>query len=109
VGGHLLGQVALWTRDSSRPLAPACTKDDSSRRHLVFRYPKDLSETFLKRVTALGGDQLEIKNGVLYVNSKPVQEPYAVHHAPVHNPRKAGGNGCSGRKLFVMATIATIQ
>ena len=35
---------------------------------IVFRYPKDVTETFLKRVTALGGDRLEIKNGVLYVN-----------------------------------------
>ena len=51
---------------------------------IVFRYPKDPSETFLKRVAAMGGDRLEIRNGVLYVNSQPVPEPYAVHHAPVH-------------------------
>lgn len=70
---------------------------------IVFRYPKDLSETFLKRVTALGGDQLEIKNGVLYVNSKPVQEPYAVHHAPVHNPTESWGPTVVPEgKLFVM-------
>ncbi|MGZ7091302.1 MAG: signal peptidase I [Candidatus Angelobacter sp.] len=58
---------------------------------IVFRYPKDPSETFLKRVTALGGDQLQIQNGVLYVNSQPVQEPYAVHHAPVHSPEESWG------------------
>ncbi|MGZ4843650.1 MAG: signal peptidase I [Candidatus Angelobacter sp.] len=58
---------------------------------IVFRYPKDPSETFLKRVTALGGDQLQIRNGVLYVNSQPVQEPYAVHHAPVHSPEESWG------------------
>jgi signal peptidase I len=70
---------------------------------IVFRYPKDLSETFLKRVTALGGDQLEIKNGVLYVNSQPVQEPYAVHHAPVHNPTESWGPTVVPEgKLFVM-------
>src|SRR5689334_16651695 len=40
---------------------------------IVFRYPKDVTETFLKRVTAIGGDRLEIKNGVLYVNSQAVR------------------------------------
>ena len=70
---------------------------------VVFRYPKDVSETFLKRVTALGGDRLEIKNGVLYVNSKPVQEPYAVHHAPVHSPQESWGPTVVPEgKLFVM-------
>ena len=70
---------------------------------VVFRYPKDMSETFLKRVTALGGDRLEIKNGVLYVNSRPVQEPYAVHHAPVHSPEESWGPTVVPEgKLFVM-------
>jgi signal peptidase I len=70
---------------------------------IVFRYPKDPSETFLKRVTALGGDQLEIRRGVLYVNSQPVQEPYAVHHLPVHNPDESWGPTVVPEgKLFVM-------
>jgi signal peptidase I len=70
---------------------------------IVFRYPKDVTETFLKRVTALGGDRLEIKNGVLYVNSQPVREPYAVHHAPVHSPEESWGPTVVPKgKLFVM-------
>ena len=70
---------------------------------VVFHYPKDVTETFLKRVTAVGGDRLEIKNGVLYVNSKPIQEPYAVHHAPVHNPEESWGPTVVPEgKLFVM-------
>jgi signal peptidase I len=70
---------------------------------IVFRYPKDVKETFLKRVTALGGDRLEIKNGVLYVNSQPVVEPYAVHNPPVHNPMESWGPTVVPEgKLFVM-------
>lgn len=70
---------------------------------IVFRYPKDPSETFLKRVAALGGDQLEIRRGVLYVNSQPVQEPYAVHHLPVHSPEESWGPTVVPEgKLFVM-------
>jgi signal peptidase I len=70
---------------------------------VVFRYPKDTSETFLKRVAATGGDRLEIRNGVLYVNSLPVREPYAVHHAPVHNPQENWGPTVVPQgSLFVM-------
>lgn len=52
---------------------------------IVFRYPKDPSEAFLKRVAAIGGDTVEIRDGVLYINSKAVREPYAVHRAPAHS------------------------
>lgn len=58
---------------------------------VIFRYPKNPSETYLKRVAAVGGDRLEIRDGVLYVNSVPVSEPYAVHHAPVHSPLESWG------------------
>lgn len=70
---------------------------------IVFHYPKDPSETFLKRVTAMGGDRLEIRDGVLYVNSQAVHEPYAVHHAPVHSPEENWGPTVVPEgKLFVM-------
>jgi signal peptidase I len=70
---------------------------------IVFHYPRDPSETFLKRVAAVGGDCLEIRNGVLFVNSQPVQEPYAVHHAPLHNPQESWGPVVvPDGKLFVM-------
>src|SRR5215471_4910432 len=49
---------------------------------VVFRYPKDPSQTFLKRVAAVGGDTIEIRDGILYVNSRAVNEPYAVHRGP---------------------------
>jgi signal peptidase I len=58
---------------------------------IVFRYPKNPSETYLKRVAAVGGDRLEIRNGILYVNSLPVPEPYAVHHAPLHSSQESWG------------------
>ena len=70
---------------------------------VVFRYPKNPSETYLKRVAAVGGDRLEIRNGVLYVNSLPVLEPYAVHHAPVHSPQESWGpTAVPPDSLFVM-------
>jgi signal peptidase I len=70
---------------------------------IVFRYPKDMSETFLKRVAAVGGDRVEIRDSVLYVNSRPVSEPYAVHNALLHNPLESWGPVVVPQgKLFVM-------
>jgi signal peptidase I len=52
---------------------------------VVFRYPKDPAQTFLKRVAAVGGDRVEIRDGVLCVNSLTVAEPYARHRGPLHS------------------------
>lgn len=52
---------------------------------IVFRYPRNPEETFLKRVAAVGGDSLEMRDGVLFVNSHEITEPYAVHHGPAHS------------------------
>jgi signal peptidase I len=46
---------------------------------IVFRYPRNPAEAFLKRVVAVGGDRVEIRDAVVYINSRPVQEPYAIH------------------------------
>ena len=70
---------------------------------VVFHYPKDPSETFLKRVTAVGGDRLEIRGGVLFVNSQAVVEPYAVHRAPIHSLQENWGPMVvPAGQLFVM-------
>ncbi len=44
-----------------------------------FQAPGDASVRFLKRVVALGGDHIAIRDDVLYVNSSPVDEPYVRH------------------------------
>jgi signal peptidase I len=51
---------------------------------VVFRYPRDPSQTFIKRVAAVGGDRLEIRDGVVYLNSRRIVEPYAVHQRASH-------------------------
>ena len=43
---------------------------------IVFRYPKDLSRDFIKRVIALPGDTVEIKEGHVYVNNSQLDEGY---------------------------------
>ncbi|MBI4311703.1 MAG: signal peptidase I [Chloroflexi bacterium] len=43
---------------------------------VVFRYPLDPSRDFVKRVIAVPGDSVEIRDGNLYVNAELVKEPY---------------------------------
>lgn len=43
---------------------------------VVFKFPLDPSRNFVKRLIATGGDTVEIKDSVLYINNKPVQENY---------------------------------
>ncbi|KYO68701.1 signal peptidase I [Thermovenabulum gondwanense] len=43
---------------------------------VVFKYPDDPSQTFVKRLIGLGGDVIEIKEGVLFINGKEYKEDY---------------------------------
>jgi signal peptidase I len=43
---------------------------------VVFRYPRDETKSYIKRVIALPGDHLRIDHGRLYVNGKLTPEPY---------------------------------
>jgi signal peptidase I, bacterial type len=46
---------------------------------VVFKYPRDLSKDFVKRVIALEGEKIEIKDKEVYINDKPLEERYKVH------------------------------
>jgi len=45
---------------------------------VVFRYPQDESRDFIKRVIGLPGDVVEIRDRVVHVSKKPLQEPYVI-------------------------------
>lgn len=50
---------------------------------IVFRYPKDRSLDYIKRIVGVPGDTLEMRNKVLYRNGAAVQEPYTRHTQPM--------------------------
>jgi signal peptidase I len=43
---------------------------------IVFRYPRDPSKSFIKRVIGLAGDRIRIDAGRVFVNNKAVDEDY---------------------------------
>jgi signal peptidase I len=43
---------------------------------VVFRYPRDTSKSYIKRVIGLAGDRVRIHDGQVYVNNEPVDEDY---------------------------------
>jgi signal peptidase I len=49
---------------------------------VVFRFPKDRTIDFVKRVIGLPGDEVMIRDKVVYVNGVPLDEKYVVHDDP---------------------------
>ena len=43
---------------------------------VVFRYPRDPSRDFIKRVIAVAGETIEVKDGRVFVNGQLLNEPY---------------------------------
>ena len=43
---------------------------------IVFHFPRDPKEEYIKRVVGLPGDVIEVMNGSVYVNGQPLDENY---------------------------------
>jgi signal peptidase I len=46
---------------------------------IVFRYPEDIRQTFVKRVIGVPGDRIRLENKQLILNGKAANEPYKFH------------------------------
>lgn len=49
---------------------------------IVFRFPGDTSQTFVKRVIGVPGDHIKLIDRIVYRNDKPLYEPYVYHKFP---------------------------
>ncbi len=43
---------------------------------IVFRYPRDTSKSYIKRVVAVPGDRVRIEDGIVFVNDRQIAEDY---------------------------------
>jgi signal peptidase I len=75
---------------------------------IVFKYPKDPSIDFIKRVIAVGGETVEVRAKKIYINGVEILDPWGVHTDPgmvpegLYNRDYFGPVTVPEGKLFVM-------
>ena len=65
---------------------------------VVFKYPRDEAENFIKRVIAIPGETVEIISGRVYIDDQPIVEPYLLQLPRENMPATTVPEG----KLFVL-------
>jgi signal peptidase I len=68
IGDHLLANKFIYK-----------TAEPNRGDIIIFPYPEDPSRDFIKRLIAVEGDIIEIKNKRLYINGKEQSEPYIIN------------------------------
>jgi len=65
-----------------------------------FRYPRDETKSFIQRVIGLPGEDIEITNGRVAINGRPIEEPYVLteNNVPFSMSRRKIADG----EYFVM-------
>jgi signal peptidase I len=54
---------------------------------IVFHYPRDPKQEYIKRVIGVPGNTIEISDGQVFVDNKLIQEPY-IAASPEYGPRE---------------------
>ncbi|MBR5914056.1 MAG: signal peptidase I [Selenomonadaceae bacterium] len=73
-------------------------RDPQKGEVVIFRYPRDPSRDFIKRVIATAGDTIEIKDGRVYVNDQLQREDYILEKTRSEYPKATVPDGT----IFVM-------
>lgn len=79
IGDHLLVDKLAFA--PSGPLSRHILPYTDIKRGdiIVFRYPVDISQTFVKRCMGVPGDRIRLINKEVYLNGVKLNEPYKVH------------------------------
>jgi signal peptidase I len=87
IGDHLLvnkfvfGSTETWLEHALLPV-----KDIHRRDVVVFKYPEEPERDFIKRVIGLPGETVEVREKRVYINGKPLDEPYVHYLEPPAAP-----------------------
>src|SRR5437764_3615216 len=79
IGDHLL--VDKLSYSPAGPISKYLLPYTEPKRGdvIVFRYPMDIRQNFVKRVIGVPGDHIRVRDKVVYLNGKPLTEPYTQH------------------------------
>ena len=106
----LVNKLVYFRPDTSRisKIIPFWNSDTSSDHFavhppkrgevIVFRFPRDPSKDFVKRVIGLPGEEVEIRSGMTYIDGSPLEEPYLT----VRDDSTLGPITMKGKEYFVM-------
>ncbi len=92
IGDHLLVNKFMFGQASSFERAFLPMRDVRRGDIIVFKYPEEPERDFIKRIIGMPGDTIELKQKQIFINGKPLDEPY-VHYlnpgdlgAPLDDP-----------------------
>jgi signal peptidase I len=76
IGDHLLVDKLAYSPPGSISKYLLPYTDVHRGDIIVFRYPVDIRQTFVKRVIGVPGDRIHLVNKVVYLNGHALNEPY---------------------------------
>lgn len=89
IGDHIIVNKFIYGRNLPEPLGKLVPLRDVRRGDvIVFRFPEDPQTDFVKRVIALPGETLVIRDKQVLINGKALDEPYVVFDDPTVYPNQ---------------------
>ncbi len=70
---------------------------------IVFRYPPNIKEDYVKRVIGIPGDRIHMVDKHVFLNGKKLDEPYTFHKSPYIDPYRDNFPGATNRPLLPAA------
>ncbi len=103
IGDHLL--VTRFGYDAQVPFTNlhwTLWRKPQRQQVVVFRAPLPGSPDFIKRIIGVPGDRLEIRDGAVWINGRPLEEPYLVGPPSRENDFKFSAVTVPPGQYFVM-------
>jgi signal peptidase I len=107
IGDHLLVNKFVFAPTLTRAEEMLLPIDPIERGDiLVFKYPEDPERDFIKRVIGMPGEVIELKDKKVYINGKPLDEPYVHFLFPLDpNSPESGEGSFDLRRSYGPATV----
>ena len=81
IGDHVLVDKLVYAPQDGAAAHALPNRDVRRGDIIVFRYPLDIRQDYVKRAIGIPGDHIRFVDKQLILNGKPVKEPYVQHSA----------------------------